>query len=361
MVNSEHGWPCELNWLRDPVHPIDHSARRQALTHQGQLTKPEGSLGRLEEIAIDFAGWQGRDRPVCDRIAIRIFAADHGIAARGVSAFPQAVTAQMVNNFAAGGGAINVLSRQLQADFALINLGTVAPVVPAPGIIDRVIAPQTDDLSATCAMTSRQLQQALQAGRDTVEALDAALFIGGEMGIGNTTSASALYAALLHLSASETVGPGTGVKAQTLARKVELVAVALERHSAALPSAPAARALEALRRLGGFETVALAGSYIASAQRGMPVMVDGFICTAAALAAVQINPSVSAWLMFGHMSAEPAHRAALEVLQARPLLNLQMRLGEGSGAALAARIVQAALSLHSEMVTFSGAGVSQSG
>ncbi len=361
MAVSADDWPNALNWLSQQARRIDQSAREQALVLQGQLTKPAGSLGRLEEIAINFAGWQGRERPVCARTAIRIFAADHGIAARGVSAFPQAVTAQMVNNFAGGGGAINVLSRQLQADFALINLGTVAPVTPAPGILDRVIASQTEDLSAACAMTPAQLQQALLAGREAVEAIDADLFIGGEMGIGNTTSASALYGVMLRLPADKTVGPGTGVAAQTLARKKDLVAAALERHSPDLPDEPAARALEALRRLGGFETVALTASYITSAQRGMPVMVDGFICTAAALAAVHINPSVRDWLMFGHVSAEPAHAAALEVLKATPLLNLQMRLGEGSGAALAARIVQAALLLHGEMATFSGAGVSQSG
>lgn len=360
MSTSAKDWPEALAWLREPAQQIDENAREQALAHQLQLTKPAGSLGRLEQIAIDFAGWQGSDHPVCERVAIRVFAADHGIAALGVSAFPQAVTAQMVSNFASGGAAINVLSRQLQADFALVNLGTVAPIGSAVGVIDRIIAPQTQDLSETCAMTHTQLQQALETGREMVAAIDAHLYIGGEMGIGNTTSAAALYGALLRQSASTTVGPGTGVVAEALARKIHLVAAALARHKN-LPQAPAARALEALRCLGGFETAALTASYITSAQRGIPVMVDGFICTAAALAAVQINPSVSSWLMFGHKSAETAHRLALEVLQVVPLLDLQMRLGEASGAALAVRIVQAALALHNEMATFASAGVSQSG
>ncbi|WP_341938662.1 nicotinate-nucleotide--dimethylbenzimidazole phosphoribosyltransferase [Marinimicrobium sp. C2-29] len=350
---------ASLEWLDQPVAPIDSRAAEAARQRQAQLTKPPGSLGRLETLAEQFAGWQGQVRPALERIRLCVFAADHGIAARGVSAFPQAVTAQMVNNFCRGGAAVSVLGERCDADFRVINLGCVVPPQPHPRLIDRTLnqaAGQqgTADFSEAAAMTEEQLSLALAAGREQVDDEQTIqLFIGGEMGIGNTTSASALAAALLGLDAGRVVGRGTGIDGETLERKRELIdyALALHRVNTTQP-------LQALRCLGGFEIAALVGAYVRCAQRGIPVLVDGFISTAAALVACRLCPPVRSWLLFAHQSTEPGHRLMLKFLEAQPLLSLEMRLGEGSGAALAVPLLQSALALHSQMATFSEAGVS---
>lgn len=344
-------------WLESVPNPDDRM-RQQAAAHQQQLTKPAGSLGRLESLAESFAAWQGTRLPVLDDILVAVYAADHGVCAHGVSAFPQAVTGQMISNFLAGGAAISVLSRSLGAQFAVVNMGTVEPLPPAlanhPQLVVVDIAKGSNDFTQTPAMTDEQLQQCLQAGKDRIlEYPSAHLFIGGEMGIGNTTSASAIYAAVMDLSIATAVGPGTGVDDAGLKRKQAVIEQAMRTHQGSL-SDP----IDILRCLGGFEIAALVGSYIACAQQGIPVLVDGFICTAAALLAVAINPGVKAWLLFSHCSAEPAHRFALEHLDAKPLLDLDMRLGEGSGAAVAVPLIQSALLLHREMATFAQAGVS---
>lgn len=352
-------------WLVQPVWPLDRHVAEAARLHQLQLTKPPGSLGQLEVIAGRFAAWQGRVDPRLELIAIRVFAADHGICAQGVSAFPQVVTAQMIANFLRGGGAINVLARQLQADLGIYNLGTVVPPPASPGadghdgplLMDCAIAPGTRDFCGGPAMTREQLARALEIGAAAVPTGPLHLFIGGEMGIGNTTSAAALLSVLLDLPPEQTVGPGTGVDAAGLARKRRVVERALALHGETISRA-ASPPLEALACLGGFEIAALVGAYVQCAQRGIGVLVDGYISTAAALCAVQINSQVRDWLMFGHASAEPAHRLALERLGVVPLLDLQMRLGEGSGAAVAVPVLQAALALHNGMATFAAAGVS---
>lgn len=298
---------------------------------------------------MDFAGFQGLEKPSLERIAIRIFAADHGVVAEGVSAFPQAVTGQMIHNFAAGGAAICVLARQAKADFAVINVGTVAPLPPLPGVVNLQLAAGTANFCLAEAMDETLFAQALAAGRDAVPA-NCQLFVGGEMGIGNTTAAAAIFAALLELPARDVVGRGTGVDAAGLARKQSAVVRGLQRHPGRTPE-------QVLRCLGGLEIAALAGAYIAAAQRGIPSLVDGFITTAAALCALRINPSIQPWLLFGHRSAEAAHRLVLEKINAQPLLDFDLRLGEGSGAALALGILQAALCLHNDMATFAEAGV----
>lgn len=343
------------HWCTSPAKALDHDAQAGARARQLQLTKPPGALGLLEQLAVFFAGFQGRTCPLLEQVKVVVFAADHGVCARGVSAFPQAVTGQMVANFAAGGAAINVLSRRIKAALQVVNVGTVEPLPALPGVLDRRIAPGTCDFATAPAMTAAQCQRALTIGGEQVPDNSSGqlqLCIGGEMGIGNTTSAAAIYSALLGLTAAQTVGPGTGVDEHGIKVKRQVVEQALDLHQPVLDNP-----WQVLQCLGGFEIAALTGFYIASAQRGIPVLVDGFISTAAALLAVAINPTIQPWLLYSHCSAEPAHRQALHRLAARPLLDLDMRLGEGSGAALAVPLIQAALALHKEMATFADAGV----
>jgi len=340
----------EMHWLYQPAPEPDQQARHAATARQKQLIKPEGALGRLESIAIDFAGFQGRERPQMERLSVRVFGADHGIAAQGTSRFPQAVTSVMLNIFCEGGAAINVLSREHNADFAAINLGCVVPA-EHPDLIDEVIAPSTADFSqGHAAMTHTQLASALNAGRR--QSSDSDCFIGGDMGIGNTASAAAIFAALFDLEVVDITGRGTGIDDEALARKVELIESALEQHRSVLSSP-----LDILRILGGFEIAALAGAFIANAQRSTPVLVDGFMATAAAAIVGAINPSVKPWLLYAHLSDEFGHKLALECMGVSPMLNFNMRLGEGTGAVLAVSIIRQALNLHNKMFTFSEAGV----
>ncbi len=338
----------DLPWYLAPASPIDMRARAAAAERQDQLLKPPGSLGRFESLAIDFAGWQGLSVPRLKPLAVRVFAADHGVTRRGVSAFPQEVTGLMVASFVTGGAAISVLSRSLDADFKVINMGTVAPVgVASERLVDVSLAPGTADFVEGPAMTPELCQAALAVGRDEILSLDEAFaFVGGEMGIGNTSSASAICGLLLDLSAADTVGPGTGVAGEVLVGKRDVVQAGIDLHRPSIKGP-----LDVLERVGGLEIAGLAGAYIASAQKGLPVIVDGFITTAAALVAVNLNPTVADWFMYSHRSAEPAHRMVLEHLGAEPLLDLGLRLGEGSGAALVAPLLQSAVRLHAEMGT----------
>ncbi|MCK9468301.1 MAG: nicotinate-nucleotide--dimethylbenzimidazole phosphoribosyltransferase [Porticoccaceae bacterium] len=344
-------------WLNQPPTPPSQAARETARQRQQQLTKPPGSLGRLEQLAVDFAGWQGTPLPRLERVRIRVFAADHGIAAEGVSAFPQAVTVEMIRNFARGGAAISVLARRTGADFGVVNLGTVSPLPEIdanhPAVHDRQLAQGSANICREAAMDEALLAAALAAGAE--EATDCDLFIGGEMGIANTATTAALASALLDLSATQTVGTGTGVDNAGLARKRDAVSRALALHSSHCHSP-----LETLRRLGGLEIAALVGAYIAAAQRGIPSLVDGYICTAAALVACRLNPGVRDWLLFGHRSREPGHRHLLAALDAEPLLDLGLHLGEGSGAATALPLLYSACDLHREMATFAEAAISGS-
>lgn len=337
-------------WLQ-PVRSICQASREAALARQAQLTKPPGSLGKLESLAIDFAGWQAREKPLLKNIAVRVFAADHGVAAEGVSAFPQAVTVEMVRNFARGGAAITVLARQHKADFAVYNLGTVAPVETLPGLHNIQLAPGSGNICVEPAMDMEQVLHAMQVGADSLP-VDADLFIGGEMGVGNTTAAAALICKVLSLEARVVVGRGTGVDAVGLQRKLVAVEKALQVHRDVVSP------LQILCCLGGLEIAALTGAFIRCAQQGVPVLVDGFIASAAALMAVQINPGVKAWLVFAHLSHEQGHRVLLDALAVEPLLDFDLRLGEGSGAALALPLLQSALKLHAEMATFAEAEVS---
>jgi NaMN:DMB phosphoribosyltransferase/very-short-patch-repair endonuclease len=520
-------------WWQQPVKPLDAAARTQAMQRQNTLTKPPGSLGRLEEVALHLAALQGREKPQITQPCITVFAGDHGVVAEGVAAFPQAVTQQMLANFVAGGAAISVLAKALGVRLEVVDVGSLAPEAIA-GVMHGKVGLGTANLAREPAMTDEQLAQSLDQGRLAVQralAAGADIFIGGEMGIGNTTPAAAIGCALLGLPGAALAGPGTGLDADGVSHKAEVIDRALalhgflpspasgggaggegglkpasarslpaeilsyarelrknqtdaelllweilrakrfmdlkfrrqhtvapyivdfycdalklvieldggqhaerqgydqartafleskgmavkrfwnnqvlaeteavleaiylevlQRQPQPLPSPPAppplagegrkpgdaappspasgggaggegqflatAKVLDVLRCLGGFEIVALSGAYIACAQAGLPVLVDGFITSAAALAACRMNPGVRDWLIFAHASAEPGHARVLAALDARPLLQLDMRLGEGSGAAVALPLLRLACELHAGMATFAEAGVS---
>ena len=314
----------------------DAGAVEAAAARQAVLTKPAGSLGRLEEIALFMAGWQGRERPRAERVRIAVFAGNHGVTARGVSAFPSAVTAQMVANFRGGGAAINALARACGAELVVVPIDLDRP---------------TADFCDGPAMSEQECLDAINAGAATVSA-DCDLMIVGEMGIGNTTAAAALCAQLLGGAPVDWVGRGTGVDDAGVARKAEVVALAIARHGAQCDSA-----FESLRRLGGREIAAMAGAMLAARQLRVPMLLDGFIAGAAMVPLWRDNGAMTAHCLAAHMSAEAGHQRLLAALGLRPLLALDMRLGEASGAAVAAQIVRAALAAHGEMATFAEAAV----
>jgi len=317
----------------------DTRAQEAARVRQAQLTKPAGSLGRLEEIAIFFAGWQGRERPRLDRGRAAIFAGNHGVTAHGVSAFPPGVTAQMVANFRAGGAAINALAAAAGLELTIVALDLDRP---------------TADFTAAPAMSDAECLDALNAGAATVDP-DLDLILLGEMGIGNSTAAAALCARSFGGGAARWVGPGTGVDDQGVARKVAVVERALAVHAYAAPSA-----FETLRRVGGREIAAMAGAALHARRLGVAVLLDGFIGCAALAPLAADNPAITGHCLAGHCSAEPGHAALLAALGLDPLLMLDMRLGEGSGGAVAAGVIRAALAAHNQMATFAEAAVSGS-
>ena len=348
-----------MNWINKSCPTLDKSFKERAIERQTQLTKPPGSLGILEDIAIRLAGLQQQDQPAVDKVSIAIFAADHGVVEEGVSAFPQEVTAQMVHNFLQGGAAISVLAKQLSANLEIIDTGIISPldkqIAEQKGLIIQRAGAGTKNSLKEAAMTKEALNNALQAGYDAVERAtksNAQLFIGGEMGIGNTTAAAVLYCALLDLSAEQATGAGTGLDDAGISHKVDIVKQILAKHQACNDDA-----LAWLRCAGGFEIAALTGAYIHAAQCGLPVLVDGFISSVSALCATRINPEISDYLFFSHTSAEQGHRAVLKTLKQSALLDLNMRLGEGSGAAVAVPLMQSACALHNQMATFTEAAV----
>ena len=344
-----------MMWYTQSAKVYDESWQKKAEDYQLTLTKPPGALGQLEAIACRFSAYQSSLKPVLDKIDVVVMAGDHGVADEGVSAFPQAVTGEMVKNFATGGAAISVLSKAMAADLSVINVGTVFELPEIDGVIDQRIAAGTKNFCKTSAMTLEQMQKALSVGKtaaQTAAKKGAHVFIGGEMGIANTTSAACVAARLLNKTAVQLAGPGTGLDVQQVGHKAEVISQALALHQTDSTE-------DVLCAFAGFEMVALVGAYIRCAQLGLPVLVDGYITTAAALAAVQLNASMQPWLIASHQSAEPAHGLMLEALNLQPLLNLQMRLGEGSGAAMAVPIIQAACKLQSEMASFAEAGISE--
>jgi nicotinate-nucleotide--dimethylbenzimidazole phosphoribosyltransferase len=320
-------------------------------------TKPRGSLGRLEELAVQIATIRGTPAPGRLPAAVVVAAADHGVAARGVSAYPQEVTAQMLANFAAGGAAICVLARLAGAELHVLDLGVAG--APVPGVRDLRIGPGTSDLTEGPAMSEEQADQCLAAG-DAVAAELADAGVGivalGEMGIGNTTSASALAAAFLDAEPEAVCGPGTGLDAAGLERKVAAV-----RRGLAVNAVNGGDPAAILNALGGFEIAFLAGVALGAADHRLVVLLDGFITGAAALAAERIRPGTRGSMVAAHRSPEPGHALVLEALELDPLLELGLRLGEGSGAALALPLLGAALATLEEMATFDSAGVTDAG
>lgn len=332
---SVHAFEAALAKLRDP----DAEAAADARVRQGELTKPAGSLGRLEDLAVFFAGWQGKARPQVARARAAIFAGNHGVTVHGISAFPPSVTAQMVANFANGGAAINALSGAAGLELTVVALDLDRP---------------TADFTVDAAMSEAECLDALNRGAAVIDA-DLDLIILGEMGIGNSTAAAALCARSFAGGVAGWVGPGTGVDGHGVARKVEVIERALAFHIDAPRSA-----FETLRRVGGREIAAIAGAIVRARQLGVPVLLDGFICTSAIAPLAAENPAIADHCIAGHCSAEPGHRRLLDRLGLAPLLSLDMRLGEGSGAAVAANIIRSALAAHDQMATFAEAQVSAS-
>ena len=341
--------------------PLDAGAMAEARARQDRLTKPRGALGRLEVLSVQLAGIAGAcPPPVPVPAAVAVFAADHGVVAEGVTPWPQEVTAQMVANFVSGGAAINVLARAAGATVTVIDVGVATPLPPAcdgaPGLLHRPLGPGTANLAAAPAMDVATCRAARDLGADLAAALvdqGARALVTGEMGIGNTTTAAALVAAFTGRPAREVTGRGTGVDDAGLAHKTAVVERALARHAGAIAAGP----LETLAALGGYEIAALAGFIVGGAAAGVPVVVDGLIADAALLAAERLVPGVAARCIAGHRSVEPGAAAVLEELGLEPVLDLDLRLGEGSGACLALSIVESAARILAEMATFDAAGV----
>ncbi|ESY86042.1 nicotinate-nucleotide--dimethylbenzimidazole phosphoribosyltransferase [Mesorhizobium australicum] len=314
------------------------TAAKAVANRQDTLTKPQGSLGKLETIAAWLARWQGRDMPRLDRVKVFVFAGNHGVTAQGVSAYPSEVTVQMVANFAGGGAAINQLARIAGAELDVIPLDLDHP---------------SGDFTQVAAMDEKAFLAAVSAGYDAItKDLDLVCF--GEMGIGNTTPAAAISAALFGGGAEKWTGRGTGVDDAGLKRKVVAIEAGLKRHAAAL-----ADPLGIAASLGGRELAAIFGATLAARHLGIPVLLDGFVCTAAAAPLAKLHPTGLAHTIAAHVSAESGHRGLLEALALPPLLDLGMRLGEGSGACLAVNIVRSALECHARMASFAEAGVSE--
>lgn len=338
------------------IGPLDALAQDQARARQTLLTKPRGSLGRLEALSIQIAGITGQALPQIRHKVIVTMAGDHGVAAEGVSAYPQEVTAQMVANFLRGGAAINVLGHHVGARVAVVDMGTTADIAPHPDLIDHKVASGTRNIAHGPAMTREQAIQALMAGVAVVEGerakgLD---IVGtGDMGIANTTPSAAIAVALMDVPVADVVGRGTGVDDAGLARKIEAVeaAIAVNRPN---PN----DALDVLAKVGGFEIGGLAGVMLGAAAHRRPVVVDGYISTVAAMIAVGLAPQLRSYLIAAHCSQERGHRAMLDWLGLAPLLDLGLRLGEGSGAALGIFLAEAACRILAEMATFGEAGVS---
>jgi nicotinate-nucleotide--dimethylbenzimidazole phosphoribosyltransferase len=297
------------------IPPLDEQARAQAKARHLQLTKPTGALGQLETLSTDLAAMQGTALPQCERVAVLIFAGDHGVAALGVSAYPQAVTAHMCLNFIRGGAAVNVLARQAGATLTIIDVGVCQALPPSEGLVLAKIAAGTADFTSTSAMTSEQTVQAMQVGhRQAMVAIAAGaqVLVCGEMGIGNTTSASALMSAYSKIPSAQCCGRGTGINDETLARKRQVVEAGLQRHHAIMGDPQAV-----LAALGGFEIAALVGAMLAAAQQRVALVVEGFICSVASLTAKQLNPSVRGYLIWAHRSAEAPHTLLLDYVQER--------------------------------------------
>lgn len=346
-----------LNKIIARIQEPDQQAMAAAKARQDMLTKPQGSLGRLEELSLQLAGIYRKPIPAIKDKVIVTMAGDHGVAAEGVSAFPQEVTPQMVINFLAGGAAINVLARHVGARIVVVDMGVASDFAPHPSLVVKKVARGTANMAQGPAMTRAQAEQAILAGVEVVEAeiqrgLD---IVGtGDMGIGNTTPSAAIAAALTGEPPAKIAGRGTGVDDEGLKRKVSAIERAIK-----VNQPDPKDGLDVLAKVGGFEIGGLAGVILGAAANGKPVMVDGFISTAAAMIAVALAPQARPYLISAHRSKEIGHGIMLDWLGLNPLFDLDLRLGEGTGAALGISMAEAACKILAEMATFGEAGVSE--
>ena len=339
------------------IQPLDQTAMKAARARQDVLTKPQGSLGRLESLSIQLAGITGQARPRIEHKVVTVMAGDHGVVEEGVSAFPQEVTPQMVLNFLRGGAAINVLAKHVGARVVIVDMGVAAPMEPHPQLVNRRVAAGTANIARGPAMTRAQAEESILNGVDVVEAeisrgLD--ILATGDMGIGNTTPSAAIACLVTRRSANEIVGRGTGIDNEGLRRKVLAVENALK-----VNHPDPQDGLDILSKVGGFEIGGLAGAILGAAANRRPVVIDGFISTAAAIVAATLAPQVRDYLIAAHCSQELGHRLMMDWLGVQPLLDMHMRLGEGTGAALAMSLVEASCKILDEMATFGEAGVSE--
>lgn len=340
------------------IQSLDVESMKAAKDRQDQLTKPEGSLGRLEELSIQIAGIQRKAAPEINDKAVITMAGDHGVVAEGVGNWPQEVTAQMVDNFLAGGAGINTMAKQAGARNVIVDIGVAADMKPNPNLISRKVAPGTNNIAAGPAMTREQAEKSIEVGIEIVNAeIENGLDIvgTGDMGIGNTTASSAICVALTGRKPNEVTGRGTGISDDQLIHKTVIVEKALS-----VNKPDSSDPLDVLAKVGGYEIGGLAGVMLGAAARGVPVVIDGFISGAAALVAIALAPQVKDYLIASHVSAESGHRYMLEYMDLKPLLNLGLRLGEGTGAALAIFLCDTAVKVLSGMSTFADAGVSES-
>jgi nicotinate-nucleotide--dimethylbenzimidazole phosphoribosyltransferase len=346
----------QLEHTLKSIGPVDQGLKPAIEAQLDDLTKPPKSLGRLEDIALRYCLATGTAAPVLGPKKIFCFAGDHGVAEEGVSAYPKAVTPQMVRNMLAGGAAVNVLARHAGVELEVVDMGVDDPLDDAPGLCRRKIRRGTANIAKGPAMTVDQARHAVETGIElavTAHAKGIRMIGTGDMGIANTTPSTALFAAFLKCPVESVTGRGTGIDDQGLQNKIRVVKQAMEVNKARL-----ADPLSTLAAVGGFEIAGICGLVIGASSCRMPVVVDGFISTAGAMTAVQMNPAIKDYLFFSHLSQEKGHRHVMETFGVRPILDLDMRLGEGTGAALAMMIIEGAVKIYNEMATFSSAGVS---
>jgi nicotinate-nucleotide--dimethylbenzimidazole phosphoribosyltransferase len=347
-----------MEFLKQVIHsipPIGDELRTEIQTHLDDLTKPHGSLGRLEEIAMKYCMITQTSMPKLGKKKIFTFAADHGVTDEGISAYPKAVTSQMVKNMLEGAAAINVLARHSGAEVCVVDIGVDDEFKGVSGLIGRKIRRGTDNIAQGPAMTQSEAVRALRVGIDLARSAydEGVSLIGtGDMGIGNTTPSSALFAALLPCEVEKITGKGTGISDSALLNKIAVIRRALEVNRTSIPEP-----IETLAALGGFEIAGIAGLILGAASKRVPVVVDGFISSAGALVACRMCESIKDYLFFSHCSNEKGHKTFFSIFDAWPMLDLNMRLGEGTGAALAMNIIEASIKIYNEMATFSSAGV----
>lgn len=346
-----------LNYNEFIIDPENQELEDLIISRLNDLTKPKGSLGRLEEFATQYCICKGSADARINKKSFFVFAGDHGITANGVAPFPKAVTVQMINNMLSGGAAISVLCRNAGIDCHIVDMGVEGDLSEHKMLIQKKVARGTKDFLSDCAMTVEQCTAAVQNGFEIGKSCDADICGIGEMGIGNTSSASAIFSLLFNKDGISTVGKGTGADGELLERKKQIINQAVQFHRASWNGTT----FDALRRVGGYEIAGMAGFIIGSAARRNPVVVDGFIATAAALCAIGIAPRVRNYLYFGHVSDEKFHQNVLHETGVKAILQLNMRLGEGTGAALSIQLIEQALNCYHEMATFSSARVSNRG